>query len=251
MSTLRSALICIALASVASLFTAGTVFLIEAKQTIAAWGALPQILNVQASELRSESLALAGAGTAAALREVHEFSEATSSQVSVAIVQADLRLADAIARTDAQLNAANGQLIRTNTILDRRVGEITASVIPLVDHASHIADRVDGILLPLSQCNDDIENPCLSEHVQATLGAMEIAAQASARVAADVSDAVPAFVKSTQAIAENSNRTSEATTQVMRNMADATKPLPKWLSLALKIAPLSVPPLVGFATVVK
>jgi hypothetical protein len=62
--------------------------------------------------------------------------------------------------------------------------------------------------------------------------------------------ATPALIAGIDRIVANSDRTTNATAQVMGNFARATKPLPTWLRTGLGVAPPLAQTAAGAATAV-
>lgn len=138
-----------------------------------------------------------------------------------------------IARAEQDLNAAAGTLVAAGTDLSEQGKGLR----------NDIAPSIAGLNL-LMQRN------ALPAEILGTLGAAKVTAGETAQTMKDVRDALPAILTGVNEVVENSGKATAAsaeaaqqTTNVMRNFAAASKPLPLPLRIFLQVAP----PLAGFA----
>jgi hypothetical protein len=114
--------------------------------------------------------------------------------------------------------------------------DLRASIDPIIQYASksmfHIQDGLEEFL----DC-DNANAHCFHNRWVGISWQTEQTLRAITASANRVEKAVPTFLSTWDRIGQNSNKTTQATAEVMGNFATATKPLPTWMRLGLNVAP--------------
>lgn len=141
--------------------------------------------------------------------------------------------------TRVTVRAAKPVLIAAEqSVLDAQqtIVEMRGKINPALDQARGVVSQVNAALPDFLVCGDANRN-CLFNRWAGVSWQAEQTLRAIARSANRVEKAVPNFLDTWDRIGKNSDKTTQATAEVMGNFARATKPLPTWMRLGLSIAP--------------
>jgi ABC-type transporter Mla subunit MlaD len=119
---------------------------------------------------------------------------------------------------------------------EESIVQVRGQITPVIDHARSILFQVDDVLPDFLDCGDANRN-CIFNRWAGISWQTEQTLRAIATSANRVEKAVPNFLGTWDRIGKNSDKTTQATAEVMGNFAAATKPLPTWMRLGLSIAP--------------
>lgn len=151
----------------------------------------------------------------------------TKSELDAYRTVADARLGDTLARVDTAL----GTVDTLETALDptlKNVAEITAHT----NDATAILFRRDA----------------LPAQILGVTGAAKVALGQTALTMRTIQTATPEITENIKVASAESAKASANTAKVMANFAEATKPLPKWMRVALSVAPPLANAAAGVAT---
>jgi hypothetical protein len=137
------------------------------------------------------------------------------------------------------LEAATEAATRAGALVDETkdvIIDLRASIDPIIQYASksmfHIQDGLEDFL----DCGDANAH-CFFNRWAGISWQTEQTLRAITASANRVERAIPTFLSTWDRIGQNSDKTTQATAEVMGNFAAATKPLPTWMRLGLNVAP--------------
>ena len=185
------------------------------------------------------------------------------------VVLADDRLADVISRADEQISAARAdaarEIARTRWALlgrvdglasrvDARLGEIQKEVAGVSSRAQEAASTATSLLedaRPGVQAWSSL-SPSLAANTLGLLAAAKVTAGESAQTMRHVRLATPEIVQAIQASAIASQQAAQSAAQTSQNLAELTKPGPRWLrwvglgaSVAVPASQVAMPIVIG------
>ena len=148
----------------------------------------------------------------------------------------DKRLASLEGRVDSQIGSARSDVSReiglVREMLDTHLGDVAASVGQVAGIRSDIKPTVDAV--------NELA-PSIGRNTLGLIAAAKVTAGETAQAARRIDAALPEVIESGKRIAQNSDKTTEATAKAMNNVAELTKPLPRWLRIPIQLSPLAIP----------
>lgn len=172
-----------------------------------------------------------------------------SEQLTALQAMTDQRLASLEDRADQQLTATRRDVLRrVDTLIDRvdartgealaradaRLGETTAAVTSVADQANATMASVD----PTVQAVNSL-SPSLMRNALGTIAAAKVTAGETAQTMRTLREAAPEITESIKASATASQEAATAAAMTSQNLANLTRPGPKWLryvGLGLSVA---------------
>jgi hypothetical protein len=163
---------------------------------------------------------------------------------------------DALGKADAQV----GEVVGIAKQLQADLRPSLTSLNETTKNVASITWHVNDALPPFTDCYYTDESgeivggneSCVFNRFQGMTKAAEKTMQSVQLVARDVQKAVPAVLVTTQKIGDNSDlatqnaaAAAEETRRVMKNLADATQPLPKWLRYTFGVMGVVAPSVGG------
>jgi len=149
-------------------------------------------------------------------RQVASLRSDVMENVAEIRTMADYRIGDSLGRVDRAL-----------AILD----SVNSELKPTLDNAAVMtaqAKEASGILF---------RRDALPAQILGLTAAAKVTLGQTAETMRDIQRATPEIVTNIKATTQASTEASKSTATVMRNFAEATKPLPKWARVALAVAP--------------
>jgi hypothetical protein len=221
------------------------------------------LLTVQAA-VKALPVELARQGDLLRVQSLAEIDlQATALQKS-ANAQLTVIRKDTVAQAAAFAGIADRQLTGARSDLKQTVAESVKTVVaPLEGLRSDLqpvlanAGTLTKTAADLTQQIDDQApmfldceyNPdCVFNRFQGTSKAIEKAAVSTSSAMAEVNRDLPVTVAGLDKIVANSDRATDATAKLMGNMAESTKPLPKYVRVPLSILGLLAPSIAGAIT---
>ena len=145
---------------------------------------------------------------------------------------ADSRMSAIQQDADAKLDA-----------LTAKLGEATGAVADLREDVRPVLAEAQETL---SQASATVA--VLRPQLLGSIAAFKVTMGESAETARDVRRAVPGFITTWDRIGKNSDASTQATAEMMTNLARATRPLPSWLRIPLSITGAVAPTAAGVLT---
>lgn len=227
----REVLICSSLAALTALLITATAFVCIATEVVSR---LPQEINGAILETRAQVLG-----------QLADLEHDTLKHLTALEAKADGRLGSIQADVTQQLartvDTANAQLTGTLGRVDAALAEVhqlRSDVGPILAHATNITAHADEATTIL------FRRDALPAQILGVLGATKVTMGETAQTMRDIQRAAPQMIGGVDRIVANSDRTSAASAKLMSNLAEASKPLPRWLRWPLAITG-AVAPSVG------
>ena len=152
---------------------------------------------------------------------------------------------DTTAELDGLTAVVNSRLGDSLSRVDRALDEIRGlrtQLTPILSSAQDITAHVDEASSILLKRN------ALPAEILGVTGAAKIALGQTAKTMRAIDEATPQVMENIKATTSASTEASKDTAKLMANLAEATKPLPKWLRVVLGIAPPVAGVMAGAAT---
>jgi hypothetical protein len=193
----------------------------EAALAVRAWRMATQsaveILDAHLAEITERADLRAQEALSLADARIRDAEARLDARLADAIARSDARLSDAIERADIRLSDAtarmDARLADATTLLDARVGEA-------IDRADRrVADAASRL---------DFWTNC-EQNGLCWQGMVTDVLTASRRAALTIDRAVPEMVAASQATARSMDATAAASAETARNLAEITRPGPRWL----------------------
>ncbi len=233
---MRSILACAALASLCALLIAATACMVVIASAVER---IPAKIDAAVVETRS-----------ALLGEVTATREELLKRVDALGLKADSRLDRIEGELNAQINhtlaLADEKLAGTLAVANLALAEVHGlreDVAPILAHSSSIVRQVDEALPLFADCDHNAD--CAFNRFQGTSKAVEKAAQNFGAMSAEIRADLPHTLAGVDRIVANSDKTSAASAKLMTNLAEASKPLPRWLRIPLAISGALAPTISG------
>jgi hypothetical protein len=193
----------------------------ETALAVRAWRVATQsaveLLDAHLAEITDRADARAQEAVALADARLQEAMQRLDARLSDAIARSDARLSDAIERSDVLLSDATSRV-------DARLADATARLDARVGEAIDRADRrVAEAASRLDYWTDCEQNGLCWQ------GMVTDVLTASRRAALTIDRAVPEMVAASQATARSMDATAAASAATARNLAEITRPGPRWL----------------------
>lgn len=155
---------------------------------------------------------------------------------------------------DRQLSGISGQLAGVARSADETLAQVRSTVAEFAT----VPGRIQPVLTeaqatiaaaraPIASSDQLVRD--LRPQALGLVAGWKVVGGETATTMRDWRRATPALITGVNQIVANSNRTTDATAQVMGNFAKATKPLPLWLRIGLGVAPPLAQTAAGAATV--
>jgi len=242
MSRLRNALLCLLLAASAALVLYLTILVHHADQ----------ILTQVPIELTGVSALLERSADQVTAEAVQTRRDAMArlDQALTTISQAQADFDRQMTQTNETVASAQrdlGQLARQLGDAGVQIGQAASAIDLSVQEVAKVRQDIAPAIAGLNLL---MQRNALPAELLGTLGAAKVTAGETAQTMRTVRDAMPQILMGVDKVVENSDhataasaQAAEQTTNVMRNFAAASKPLPLPLRIFLQVAP----PLAGFA----
>lgn len=153
--------------------------------------------------------------------------------------------ADAKQEAESAIEMANDQLTQANGSM----AQVASSLVtlqhesePLLSHAVSIASNTDQATAIL------FRRDALPAQLLGVTAAAKIALGETAKTMRTVDAAAPQIVANVKQATDASAKTAQDTDKLMANLAEETKPLPKWLRVVFAVAPPIAETAAGAAT---
>jgi intracellular sulfur oxidation DsrE/DsrF family protein len=193
---------------------------------------LPAIVHTELTAARADVVAtvdrhagrLEGELTATRNDAKQELSQTRLEVLNLADAHLSVIRREAIGELAALRQTADVQLATANRSLSNTSDAFTR----LSDAYAVIPATVGARLDPWTECKGN--GACWQAQTTATLGALRVTLGETARASRQVRDGVPVIVG-------NFNRMSESSATIAGNFAKASKPLPWWAQLSLRVLP--------------
>ncbi|MFN0165602.1 MAG: hypothetical protein ACKV22_04150 [Bryobacteraceae bacterium] len=189
----------------------------DARRVVAA---VPVILREEVRLTRHEVLAELRQTRIELLRRVDRLDREANRQLT-AVRQ------DVVGEVKALRADGNRHLDRLEAIAESEIGRTTASIVRLSDAYASIPDDWKRSTSQIWDCE---ANPdCLENRYVSVSRAIE-------RASREVERSAPRVAASLEQTAANGRETTAQSTAVMKNLAEALKPLPRWIRIPLTLA---------------
>ncbi len=236
MNRVRLFFSCVALASVAALAISICLLVLSVKR---AADAFPDKLDRAAAAVVTEIQQTRGAAIGEIDRQLNGLRADFVGQVG------SLR-SDTFTRVDRTLEVADARIGQSLELLDSRsadtlksISSLQADLQPSFRNIANLTGHADEAAAVL------FRRDALPAQLLGLTGAAKITLGETAQTMRTIQAAAPELLAGASRLVDNSDQTTAATAVAMKNLAEATKPLPKWLRYPLAITGAMAPTVAG------